>query len=323
MASHIRKNRRHWDEESHAYQERHGATLRRTRLAWGVWRIPESRLRILGDPAGKDVLELGCGAAQWSVGLARKRARPVGLDLSAAQLTHARRDMRRARASFPLVQGSADHLPFADETFDIVFCDHGAMTFTEPARTVPEVARVLRPGGLLAFSHDTPIHFVTWDPKRERYGDRLRGDYFDMRSDPAEVSVVFQLPYGEWVRVFRSSGLVVEDLIELRPPSNATTTYEEYDDIDLARRWPVEQIWKVRKGTQPVPDLVGVAEAATILGWDKRRVATYIRRGSFPEPLASLASGRIWDRVDVEAFAEAFRARQRARRSRRSRRSSD
>lgn len=323
MASYTRKNRRHWEEESEAYQKQHGATLRRTRMAWGVWRIPESRLRVLGDTAGKDVLELGCGAAQWSVGLARQGARPVGLDLSAAQLAHARRDMRRSRVSFPLVQASGDQLPFADERFDVVFCDHGAMTFTAPARTVPEVARVLRPGGLLAFSHDTPIHFVTWDPRRQRYGDRLAGDYFDMRSDPSEVSVVFQLPYGEWVRVFRSSGLLVEDLIELRPPANARTTYEEYDDADLARRVPVEQIWKVRKGTSPGADLVGVAEAAAILGWDKRRVATYIRRGSFPQPLASLASGRIWDRADVEAFADAFRARQRARRSGRVRRPSD
>jgi hypothetical protein len=64
------------------------------------------------------------------------------------------------------------------------------------------------------------------------------------------------------------------------------------------------------------PALVGVAEAAAILGWDKRRVATYVERGSFPEPVASLASGRVWRRDDVEAFARAFR-RRRARRERR------
>jgi len=65
------------------------------------------------------------------------------------------------------------------------------------------------------------------------------------------------------------------------------------------------------------PALVGVAEAAAILGWDKRRVATYIERGSFPEPIASLASGRVWRREDVEAFARAFRRRQRRRERRR------
>lgn len=51
------------------------------------------------------------------------------------------------------------------------------------------------------------------------------------------------------------------------------------------------------------PDLVGVAEAAAILGWDRRRVATYASRGAFPDPLAALSSGRVWRREDVEAFA--------------------
>jgi hypothetical protein len=63
------------------------------------------------------------------------------------------------------------------------------------------------------------------------------------------------------------------------------------------------------------PALVGVAEAAAILGWDKRRVATYIERGSFPTPVVSLASGRVWRLEDVESFARAFRRRQ-ARRAR-------
>ena len=65
------------------------------------------------------------------------------------------------------------------------------------------------------------------------------------------------------------------------------------------------------------PSLVGVAEAAALLGWDKRRVATYVERGSFPEPVATLASGRVWRRDDVQAFARAFRRRQRRRERRR------
>jgi hypothetical protein len=60
------------------------------------------------------------------------------------------------------------------------------------------------------------------------------------------------------------------------------------------------------------PDVVGVSEAAAILGWDRRRVVTYVDRGAFPTPIATLASGRVWRREDVEAFA-----RDRARRPRR------
>ncbi|MEO8424562.1 MAG: hypothetical protein ABI595_11730 [Actinomycetota bacterium] len=58
-----------------------------------------------------------------------------------------------------------------------------------------------------------------------------------------------------------------------------------------------------------VPRIVGVAEAAEIMDWDKRRVVTYIDRAQFPEPLTSLASGRIWLREDVEAFADEWRRR--------------
>jgi hypothetical protein len=64
-----------------------------------------------------------------------------------------------------------------------------------------------------------------------------------------------------------------------------------------------------------LPALVGVAEAAEIMGWDKRRVITYIDRGSFPEPLTSLAMGRVWLREDVEEFARDWHARIAATRS--------
>src|SRR5665811_2471242 len=99
-----------------------------------------------------DILELGCGAAQWSIALALRGARPVGLDLSERQLEHARRLMAEAGVDFPLVHASAEAVPLPDATFDIVFCDFGAMTFADPYRTVPQATRLLRPGGLFAFS---------------------------------------------------------------------------------------------------------------------------------------------------------------------------
>ena len=58
-----------------------------------------------------------------------------------------------------------------------------------------------------------------------------------------------------------------------------------------------------------VPQIVGVAEASEIMGWDKRRVVTYLDRAQFHEPLTSLASGRIWLREDIEEFAEDWRRR--------------
>jgi SAM-dependent methyltransferase len=244
---HVRKNRRFWDSTSREYQDQHGARLRRTAEAWGVWRIPESRLKALGNVRGKRVLELGCGAAQWSVALARRGATAVGIDVSVAQLEHARRAVARAGATVALVHGSAEELPFREGSFDLLFCDHGAMSFADPDRTVPEAARVLRPGGLLAFSIASPLHFLCWNPKTQHIDDRLHGDYFQMRSDENESSIQFQRPYGDWIRLFRRHGLLVEELLHLRPPARATTTYTDYVSLEWARRWPAEDLWRVRK----------------------------------------------------------------------------
>jgi ubiquinone/menaquinone biosynthesis C-methylase UbiE len=149
LSPHASANRSHWNESSDDYQARHGDQLARNPRAWGVWAIPEDELCILGDVAGKDVLEFGCGAAQWSIALSQRGARCTGLDISEQQLQYARANMESAGVDFPLVHGSAEDVPLQDCSFDIVFCDHGAMTFADPLLTVPEAARLLRPGGLL------------------------------------------------------------------------------------------------------------------------------------------------------------------------------
>ena len=55
------------------------------------------------------------------------------------------------------------------------------------------------------------------------------------------------MPYGEWIRLFRANGLSVEDLIELRPAVDTTTSYDDYATVEWARDFPAEHIWKVRK----------------------------------------------------------------------------
>ena len=144
LTEHAARNRAYWDRTSDWYQEANARFIERG-LAWGLWQIPESELNVLGDVIGKEVLELGCGAAEWSRALVRIGARPVGLDNSEARLARA----REAGADFPLVHASAESLPFEDARFDVVMCDWGATTFADPYLVVPEVARVLRPDGLL------------------------------------------------------------------------------------------------------------------------------------------------------------------------------
>lgn len=58
------------------------------------------------------------------------------------------------------------------------------------------------------------------------------------------------------------------------------------------------------------PELVGVQEAAKILGWDKRRVATYISRGSFPDPIQRLASGSIWTKRQILDYQSSIQSKE-------------
>jgi len=248
MPNHVEKNQQYWNRISEEYQATHGEQLGIVEPTWGVWAIPERNVCILGDVAGKDVLEFGCGGAQWSVALARRGARVTGLDLSDVQIRHARALVEREGVSVVLLQGSAEAVPLPDASFDVVFCDHGAMTFADPSKTVPEAARLLRPGGLFAFNMSTPILELVVDRATDRVVDRLVNDYFGMRSfEEEDGSVSFQLPYGEWIRLFRRSGFVVEDLVELRPEESAKTTYEGYAPLEWARRFPAEHVWKLRR----------------------------------------------------------------------------
>ena len=248
LTAHAARNQGLWDEYSDEYQAKHGGQLAESGgLAWGTAQISESELRVLGDVAGRDILEFGCGAAQWSIALAQRGARPVGLDLSERQLEHARRLMTEAGVDFPLVHASAEAVPLPDASFDIVFCDHGAMTFADPYRTVPEAARLLRPGGLVAFSPQSPIETICWPIGADKVGDRLALDYFGMHQVDDEDETSFQLPYGEWVRLFRANGFVVEDLIEPRPADDATSSYRDAESLAWARRWPSEAIWRLRR----------------------------------------------------------------------------
>lgn len=163
ISEHAAANRAFWDARAAEYQAAHREHIGRPKPRWGMWQLPESELQLLGEVAGKDVLELGAGAAQWSILLAQAGARrAVALDNSAAQLEHARAAVEEAGVAVELLHASAESVPLPDASFDVVFCDHGALTFADPRVTVPEAARLLRPDGLLVFTHSSPWSLLFW-----------------------------------------------------------------------------------------------------------------------------------------------------------------
>lgn len=246
----VAQNRVAWDDEAAKYVSS-GERAWSSEPSWGIWGIPETELGLLRDVADMDVLEDGCGTAYISAWLARRGARPVGLDNSPAQLATARRMQDQHGLSFPLIHGFAERLPFRDESFDHVISEYGAAIWSDPYLWIPEASRVLRPGGELLFlGNSTLLMLCTPDGEEAPAQPQLERDFFGMHRfdwpDDDPPAVEFHLGHGDWVRLLRANGLEILDLIELRGPEDAESRYD-FVTAKWAHRWPSEEVWKARK----------------------------------------------------------------------------
>ena len=140
--------------------------------------------------------------------------RGFGLDLSHRQLQHSLRLDEETGVAVPSVRGTATALPFADGSFDIVFCSFGALQFVSDIDVaVAEVARVLRPGGRFAFSVTHPTRWMFPDDPGEAgltatqsYWDRT--PYVEVDDATGVVSYVeHHRTLGDWVRLLAGARL--------------------------------------------------------------------------------------------------------------------
>ena len=221
-------------------------TWRRDELVWGVFSVPDEWI---GDVAGLDIVELGCGTAFESARLARKGARVVGVDPTPAQLATARRMMEAVGPEFPLVEAPAENVPLPDDSFDLAVSGYGASLWADPRKWLPEAARLLRPGGRLLFLTTSPLaHLCMPDSDDVPITNTLQRPQFA----PWEVEwegyqgVEYHVSHGDWIRVLRESGFVLDALHELQAPEGARR-HEYYNVIapTWARRWPGEDLWEV------------------------------------------------------------------------------
>ena len=101
--------------------------------------------------AGRQVLEVGCGAGTDLARFAKGGAIVSGVDLSSSAIALAKTNFEHQQLHGDLREADGERLPFPNDTFDLVYA-HGVVQYTpNPARLVDECRRVLKPGGEAIF----------------------------------------------------------------------------------------------------------------------------------------------------------------------------
>ena len=217
-------------------------------MTWGVFGVPESSLGTLGDVDGLDVVELGCGTAYVSAWLARRGARPVGVDVTPAQLETARRCQDEFGLDFPLVEASAEDVPLPSESFDLAVSEYGASIWCDPHLWIPEAYRLLRPGGRLWFLRNSTSPSCARPTKASRpsnFGGRSgawggsSGRTSSASSGSCHTASSFAC-CGNRLRRHRP--------LELYAPDDAVDhAYYDRFSAEWAGKWPAEEIWVAKK----------------------------------------------------------------------------
>jgi SAM-dependent methyltransferase len=247
LPEHVRINRAAWDVEAANYVDAARRDWAAHEIGWGIWHVPEAEVGALPPVDGRDVVELGCGTAYVSAWLARRGARPTGIDISSNQLATARELQAEHGLDFPLIQASAEAVPLPDHSFDLAISEYGASLWCEPDAWIAEAARLLRPGGRLLFLTNSLLMTLCMPDEGAATDRLLRGQRAVERlSWPGEEGIEFHLAHGDWIATLARHGFAVEALHELYAPQGAEQTRYEWATPAWGAQWPVEEIWVAR-----------------------------------------------------------------------------
>ncbi len=137
-----------------------------------------------GIQAGQRVLDVACGTGVVAITAQRRGAKVTGLDLTPELLKRAQENATVADVDVEWHEGDAESLPFVDGAFDVVVSQFGHIFAPRPEIATREMLRVLKPGGLIAFS--------TWPP------ELCLGRIFTLVGQYLPPPPVFAAPPPQW-----------------------------------------------------------------------------------------------------------------------------
>lgn len=243
-----------WNRISAGYQAEH--QIPTDAAHYGPFLPSEAELGLLGDVAGRRILELGCGGGQCSIAFARQGALAAAIDLSDEQIAFARRLAAQHGVTVSFEQGDAADLSrYVAASFDIVFSAYALQYVAAIEQCLAGAARVLAPGGRLVFSLDHPVRALFWDVNADE--DSLLAVRSYWRRGPMEWQWSggqawmrsFHRTVGDWVDLLHDAGFQVQRILEPEPQlddAEAISWSESYD-LEMVRLIPQTVVFVARR----------------------------------------------------------------------------
>lgn len=242
-----------WDKISSRYQEY--AKIPTDKIHYGAGTPTENELQLVGDPQGRDVIDVGCGGGQNTIAFKRAgAARVVGIDQSTAQLEFARDLAARESIDVEFLKSAVETLDSVpDASFDAAFSSYCFQFVPDIRATFCSVYRVLRPGGRFAFCLDHPAYmmfgtegFTLTKPYFQRHADFI---WPFRQGEPTGMSAVYHT-VEDIFAALREADFVVESILEPELEERQVGNWKH--DVDRARKIPRTVIFAARKPEENV-----------------------------------------------------------------------
>lgn len=164
------------------------------------------------------VLDIGCGTGQTAAFLAKKyRCDVTAVDAHSIMVEKARKRFEREKTAINVLEGNAEKLALADETFDFIFAE-SVIVFTDPAFSLPEFKRILKQGGRLITIE--MVADVSLSPTEKKEIQKVYG-----------MKNVFSI--AEWKTHFLNAGFSAVTIEEDKEANKNHPVVEKHDPSDF------------------------------------------------------------------------------------------